>query len=182
MFNKVELYAGAVSVVMMATALYLIQGKLSPNIVESERQTAQAPEAGIIFVDESGKNSDPAALEDAFKEALDNSGNFSRMVIDDIKIGNGKEVKDGDKVSVHYAGTLQEGQEFDNSRQRGEPFEFTVGAGQVIKGWDEGLVGMKEGGERILVIPPEKAYGEQGIGPIPGGATLVFKIELLEVK
>ncbi|MCA9358758.1 FKBP-type peptidyl-prolyl cis-trans isomerase [Candidatus Kaiserbacteria bacterium] len=104
------------------------------------------------------------------------------MVIDDVKVGSGDEVKAGDTVSVHYAGTLKGGKEFDNSKKRGAPFEFTVGEGRVIKGWEEGLIGMKVGGERILVIPPEKAYGEQGIGPIPGNATLVFSIELLEIK
>ena len=83
---------------------------------------------------------------------------------------------------VHYSGRLENGQEFDNSQKRGAPLEFTVGAGQVIAGWEQGLLGMKVGGERVLNIPPELAYGEQGIGPIPGGATLTFTIELLEIK
>lgn len=179
MFNKVELIAGAVSVITMASALFLVQGKLTPDVANVDRQTAQAPQSGIIIVNEDESDS---TLEGALYNAVDNKGNFSRMVIDDIKEGNGTEAKDGDTVLVHYAGTLQEGEEFDNSRKRGEPFEFKLGAGMVIKGWDEGVVGMKVGGERILVIPPEKAYGEQGIGPIPGNATLVFKIELLEVK
>lgn len=179
MFNKVELIAGAISVITMATALYLVQGRLNPEIVDSDRQAAQAPESGIIIVNEANETS---ALEDALRQAINDEGNFSRMVIDDIKEGAGKEASEGDTVLVHYAGTLQDGTEFDNSRKRGDAFEFTLGAGMVIKGWDEGVVGMKEGGERILVIPPEKGYGDQGIGPIPGGATLIFKIELLEVK
>jgi peptidylprolyl isomerase len=91
-------------------------------------------------------------------------------------------VKEGDVVSVHYVGTLQNGTEFDNSKKRGAPFEFKVGGGQVIAGWEEGLVGMQVGGQRVLVIPPEKGYGANGIGPIPGNATLVFSIELLEIK
>jgi FKBP-type peptidyl-prolyl cis-trans isomerase len=85
-------------------------------------------------------------------------------------------------VSVHYIGTLQDGTEFDNSKKRGAPFEFKVGEGRVIAGWEEGLVGMQVGGQRVLVIPPEKAYGSNGVGPIPGNATLVFSIELLEIK
>jgi peptidylprolyl isomerase len=178
MFNKVELIAGAVSVVTMATALYLLQGRLTPES-SYEQQTAQVQEAGIIIVNEDAPEQ---ALTNALLDAVDDQGNFSRMVIDDIKEGSGTEAKEGDTVLVHYAGTLQDGTEFDNSRTRGEAFEFTLGAGMVIKGWDEGVAGMKEGGERILVIPPEKAYGERGIGPIPGGATLVFKVELLEVK
>lgn len=183
MFSKFELVVGGLCVVAMAASLYLLQAetRLALNeqnaIVTGETQTA-----GIVFVDKSDSQTVTGARSDAFREAIDNDGNFSRMVIDDVKEGSGVEVKDGDTVAVHYAGRLQSGQEFDNSRQRGEAFEFTVGAGQVIKGWEEGLVGMKVGGERILVIPPEKAYGEQGIGPIPGGATLVFSIELIEIK
>jgi FKBP-type peptidyl-prolyl cis-trans isomerase len=100
------------------------------------------------------------------------------MVINDITIGTGPIVQTGDTVRVHYAGRLQDGTEFDNSRKRGEPLEFTVGAGRVISGWEEGLIGMQMGGERILVIPPDKAYGDRGVGPIPGGATLIFSIEL----
>lgn len=179
MFNKVELIAGAVSVITMATALFLVQGSLNPNVVPPEEQVAQAPKPGIIVVNE---NADEAELQQALIDAVDSNGNFSRMVIDDIKVGNGKEAKDGNTVLVHYAGTLQDGTEFDNSRERNQPFEFKIGAGTVISGWEEGLLGMKEGGERILVIPPEKGYGEQGMGPIPGDATLVFKIELLEVS
>lgn len=175
MFNKVELIAAAASVATMALALHIMQDRLSPHSSDIN-QVAQVSQPGIIIV------SDDDGLEDALADAIDTQGNFSRMVIDDIKEGTGKEVKSGDTVLVHYAGTLQDGTEFDNSRKRGDAFEFMVGAGMVIKGWDEGLVGMKEGGERILVIPPEKAYGDQGIGPIPGGATLVFKIELLEIK
>ncbi len=184
MFNKVEIYAGAFAVIAMAAALYLVQVRLVETTLsgQTEKQVSQTPKSGIIFVPEPTAENETVALEAALNDAIDNNGNFSRMVIDDIKIGKGSEVKDGDTVSVHYAGTLQEGLEFDNSRKRGVPFEFKVGGGMVIKGWEEGLIGMKVGGERILVIPPEKAYGENGIGPIPGNSTLVFKIELLEVK
>lgn len=85
-------------------------------------------------------------------------------------------------MTVHYIGTLQNGQEFDNSNKRGEPFTFTVGEGRVIKGWEEGIVGMKVGGKRILVIPAAMGYGQKGYGPIPPGANLVFAIDLLEIK
>jgi FKBP-type peptidyl-prolyl cis-trans isomerase len=83
---------------------------------------------------------------------------------------------------VHYIGTLQNGQQFDNSHTRGEAFTFTVGEGMVIKGWDEGLLGMKVGGQRLLVIPPDMAYGANAIGPIPANSTLLFSIELIEIK
>ncbi|MEZ4104323.1 MAG: FKBP-type peptidyl-prolyl cis-trans isomerase [Candidatus Paceibacterota bacterium] len=115
-------------------------------------------------------------------KASDSDGNIKNLVVDDIVIGTGEPVKNGDKVTVHYIGTLVGGEEFDNSRKRGEPFTFKVGSGDVIKGWEQGLVGMKVGGQRILVIPPELGYGNQSIASIPANSTLVFAIELLEVN
>lgn len=100
----------------------------------------------------------------------------------DLKVGNGKAAKSGDKVTVNYRGSLTNGTVFDESYKRGEPFTFTLGAGDVIQGWDEGIVGMKEGGKRKLVIPGDMAYGPQGRPPtIPPNATLVFEVELLKV-
>lgn len=101
----------------------------------------------------------------------------------DVVVGKGKEAKAGDRVSVHYAGTLTDGKEFDSSRKHGKPFDFQLGAGNVIKGWDQGVAGMKVGGKRKLTIPYELAYGERGMPPaIPPRATLLFEVELLEVK
>jgi FKBP-type peptidyl-prolyl cis-trans isomerase len=182
MFNKFELIGGAVSILSMALALYLIQADDFLAQIGKDTQTAQVLTAdeGIVIVPQSEDMNQ--ARVNAFMEAADNRGNIKRMVIDDIKIGTGEAVKEGDVVAVHYVGQLQNGQEFDASKKRGEAFEFTVGAGRVIAGWEEGVVGMQVGGERVLVIPPEKAYGEAGIGPIPGNATLVFSIELLEIK
>jgi hypothetical protein len=105
------------------------------------------------------------------------------MQITDEVVGKGAEAKGGDTVSVHYVGTLANGREFDSSRKHGKPFEFQLGAGRVIKGWDQGVVGMKVGGKRKLVIPPSLAYGARGMPPvIPPSATLTFEVELLEVK
>jgi peptidylprolyl isomerase len=100
----------------------------------------------------------------------------------DLKVGAGVTAKTGDKVSVHYVGTLENGTEFDSSRKRNQPFVFTLGQGQVIKGWDQGVVGMKVGGKRKLVIPPSLAYGERGRPSIPPNSTLVFEVELLAVN
>jgi len=101
----------------------------------------------------------------------------------DLVIGNGNEAKAGNNVKVHYTGWLQDGTKFDSSVDRGQPFEFKLGAGKVIRGWDEGVEGMKVGGKRKLMIPPELAYGERGAGgKIPPNAILTFEVELLEVK
>ena len=105
------------------------------------------------------------------------------LQIEDIKIGEGNEVKKFDIVTVNNTGTLEDGTKFDSSLNPGRtPFRFTVGAGQVIKGWDEGLMGMKVGGKRKLTIPPELGYGSRDNGPIPANSTLIFDIDLLGIE
>jgi FKBP-type peptidyl-prolyl cis-trans isomerase len=105
------------------------------------------------------------------------------LKIEDIKVGSGVEVKDGDHVVMHYTGWLVDGTKFDSSVDRGTPFETPIGVGYVIKGWDLGVVGMKVGGKRKLTIPSELGYGKYGAGSdIPGDATLIFEVELLKIK
>jgi FKBP-type peptidyl-prolyl cis-trans isomerase len=112
------------------------------------------------------------------KERVTESG----LRITDLVIGDGPEARSGQTVIVNYRGTLQSGKEFDSSYGRG-PFSFPLGAGRVIRGWDEGVAGMQVGGKRKLVIPPDLAYGERGAGGvIPPNATLIFEVELLEIR
>jgi FKBP-type peptidyl-prolyl cis-trans isomerase len=104
------------------------------------------------------------------------------LQIEELRTGTGNEAQAGTRVTVHYVGTLTNGQKFDSSRDRGKGFTFRLGAGEVIKGWDQGVAGMRVGSMRKLTIPPELAYGARGFPPvIPPNSTLVFEVELLEV-
>ena len=106
----------------------------------------------------------------------------SGLKYEDLKEGTGAEAKAGQSVSVHYTGWLTDGQKFDSSKDRNDPFAFVLGGGMVIKGWDEGVQGMKVGGVRKLTIPPQLGYGVRGAGGvIPPNATLVFEVELLDI-
>jgi FKBP-type peptidyl-prolyl cis-trans isomerase len=140
-----------------------------------------------------GSSSDSAASADAAPAATPPATGTESMPLQKIELapGNGAEIKSGQTALVHYTGWLYDtaapenkGKKFDSSVDRNEPFEFPVGAGMVIKGWDEGVVGMKVGSKRRLVIPPEMGYGARGAGGglIPGGATLVFDVELVEIR
>lgn len=104
------------------------------------------------------------------------------MKIEDLNVGTGTEAVDGKMVVVDYVGTLTDGTQFDSSKEFGKPFAFTLGKGEVIEGWDQGVAGMKVGGKRKLTIPPELGYGSQAVGTIPANSTLIFEVELLEVK
>jgi len=105
------------------------------------------------------------------------------LQVQDLKVGDGAEAKEGNQVTVNYTGKLEDGTKFDSSFDRNQPFSFRLGAGQAIEGWEKGILGMKKGGERKLIIPPQMAYGQAGIpNVIPPNATLIFEVELLEVK
>ena len=107
----------------------------------------------------------------------------SGLIIEELKFGTGAESAAGQHVSVHYTGWLTDGTKFDSSKDRGDPFEFPLGAGHVIRGWDEGVQGMKVGGSRKLTIPADLGYGARGAGGvIPPNATLVFEVELLGIE
>ncbi len=100
----------------------------------------------------------------------------------DEVVGTGPQVKSGDTVTVNYVGTLENGTQFDSSYSRNQPFTTQIGVGQVIKGWDEGIVGMRVGGKRKLIVPPSLGYANQQVGSIPPNSTLIFEVELLSIK
>ena len=122
----------------------------------------------------------PASPELAAGEATTTA---SGLIVQEIAVGDGALAEAGRRVSVHYSGWLSDGTPFDSSLERGQPFEFRLGAGQVIAGWDEGVAGMRVGGKRKLTIPPQLGYGPRGAGGvIPPNAVLVFEVELLAVN
>jgi len=104
------------------------------------------------------------------------------LQVNDLKVGTGATAEAGDTITVDYVGALTDGTVFDASKNHGQPFTFTLGVGQVIPGWDQGLVGMKEGGQRVLVIPASMAYGAQAVGAIPANSTLIFEVTLDKVQ
>ena len=173
--SKFEIIGMVLSVAVMAGALYAGQlrdasFRMQP---ETEAQTAQV-------VDATADNR-AAARADALVAASP-AGHMRDLVIDDILVGSGPTAAAGDRVTVHYIGTLQNGEQFANTYQAGEPFQFTLEQSQMIEGFTRGVEGMQVGGQRIVVVPPALGYGQEGEGVIPGGATLVFAIELLEIE
>jgi len=130
----------------------------------------------LVLITTSCSNSGPAKVKGLGEKTA------SGVEFWDLKKGSGEAAVVGKRVKVHYTGWLTNGTKFDSSRDRYEPFTFVLGQGQVIKGWDEGVAGMKVGGQRQLRIPPELGYGARQAGPIPPNSTLIFDIELLDVK
>lgn len=117
-----------------------------------------------------------------FNNKTNNLSMTSQLGIQDVAIGGGAVAESGKRVVVHYTGRFSDGRIFDSSSNRNEPFQFILGNGDVIRGWDEGIQGMRVGGKRILTVPPDYGYGMQDYGPIPGGSTLIFEVELLRVE
>jgi peptidylprolyl isomerase len=183
-FNKYEAIGIFLSIAVMALALSVVRFK--SDLFALGTSDDNAPELGAVVAvsqdAEGNQMKEDDELESALRDGFSASGELVELVIDDVRIGTGPEVKKDDVVSVHYIGTTQDGVRFDSSYDRGETFSFKVGAGVVIRGWDEGLLGMKVGGQRILVIPGSMAYGNMQVGVIPPNSPLVFAVELLEIK
>ncbi len=132
-----------------------------------------------------GLNNSPTNTPDTLttqQPTQSQASNNSKLQVSDEKIGTGATVKKGDTVEINYVGTLVNGTKFDASADHGDAFTTQIGVGQVIKGWDEGIIGMKVGGKRKLTIPPSLGYGNQAVGSIPPNATLVFQVELVGIK
>lgn len=141
--------------------------------------------AGIVFLTRSPKTSpNDETMEEVSLEAnqLEAFADIEELMMMNLLEGEGAEIQDGQTAVVHYIGTLVDGTVFDSSLTRGEAFEFMLGAGQVISGWDIGVRGMKVGEQRRLIVPPTYGYGNRVVGPIPANSVLVFDVELLEIK
>ncbi len=178
-FNKTEAIGIFLSIAVMALALSVI--RFQTDVFMAKNTVDSATQGAVVAV--SQEEDKEAGLEKALKDAHSADGELVEMVTDDVRMGTGDvAVEEGDTVTVHYIGTTQDGVKFDSSYERGTPFIFTVGGGKVIEGWEKGLIGMKVGGQRILVIPGSMAYGNMQVGAIPPNATLVFAVELLEIK
>lgn len=160
----------AVTLALVVVAIFFVFPGLSPF------PTASSPAAGTQAND--------LQMQNDSTTTMDTSGNSNQLQAVDEVVGTGATAETGDTVTVQYVGSLTDGTVFDASKNHGDQgFTFQLGAGQVIKGWDLGVAGMKEGGKRKLVIPAALAYGDQAVGNvIPAGATLVFEVELVKVQ
>jgi peptidylprolyl isomerase len=192
MFKLVFRYASLISLCYLITACGQNSDTPKASIDDAKNapsgaatvSTITTPTSAVSTAPDSTLSSDLAAKPPTKKNGSKVITTPSGLKYEEIKVGNGAKPKTGQIIQVHYTGTLENGTKFDSSRDRGQPFEFPIGAGQVIKGWDEGLSTMKVGGRRKLIIPSKLGYGPAGTpgGPIPPNATLIFDVELLGVQ
>ncbi len=168
----IALILGGIAIVLGAIIYFQKAGE--PTTANNIAATGQ-PDLGL-------NNVAQTPLPGGQQQAQQQMQQTDKLLIQDDTVGSGAEATSGATVTVNYTGMLTDGKVFDSSIPRNQPFSFQLGAGQVIQGWEQGVAGMKVGGKRRLVIPPNLGYGPQGTGPIPGNATLIFDIELLKVE
>ena len=167
---------------ILAVVIILIGGYYYADEFNSKMSQIQQ-EIKLEASKEENKQEDQENINFNMNNNQKQENSIIKPMIEILKTGEGAEIKNNDKATVHYAGTLENGQKFDSSLDRGQPFEFTLGAGQVIKGWDLGVLGMKVGEKRKFTIPSFLGYGERGAGGvIPANATLIFEVELLKIN
>lgn len=169
----------AVGVALVGAGMLFFGGNIWQFITGGNIPNPAGEVARPITSNLTNNSDDPVKQQ---KEQMTNISTTDGLEIYDEKVGAGAEAVAGKTVSTHYVGTLADGTKFDSSLDRGNAFEFKLGAGQVIKGWDLGIAGMRVGGVRKLVISPELGYGQQAIGPIPANSTLTFEVQLVGVK
>ena len=163
-----------------AMGLCLVVSFLASGCYDSAQKTGTASSRSTTTTSGAITSGDPTASSGAGGKVHKLAGGLQ---YEDVVVGSGKMAEPGMHVSVHYAGTLTDGTPFDSSLNRGTPYKFQLGAGEVIQGWDEGIKGMRIGGKRKLTIPPDMAYGSRGMGGvIPPNATLLFDVELVDVQ
>ncbi len=176
-FEKDELLGIVISIVVATGFFAALRFDFIPDFSSFAKTEDAAPaEEEIIYL------KDGESIMSLVASAMSSKGRVEKLIVEDTLVGQGDEAMVGSRVTVHYIGMLQNGTEFDNSFKKGTPYTFMVGNEEVIKGWDLGVVGMREGGERILVIPPHLAYGDRSSGPIAANSTLLFAVELISVE
>lgn len=175
--NRNAWIAVAVSIVVVG---FLLFGDSAVSMFNSAQDIGASSQTPVTTMD-TNTNSQPQAT-DSQPQAPVQTAPVTTLQIKDTVIGTGAEAKTGNLITVHYVGTLTNGQKFDSSVDRGQPFQFRLGEGRVIQGWEQGFAGMKVGGKRTLIIPPSMGYGANQAGPIPPNSTLVFQVELLKVE
>lgn len=180
--NPTSLGIAVVIIALLALGGYLLLGKGK----KTASQSLNLPT--LIPTPMKSPSENPEGMMDNNEATESASMDFSKykgttdLIVEDTKVGTGQEIKDGDTAVVHYTGYLTNGTKFDSSVDRGAPFAFKLGAGEVITGWDKGVLGMKVNGVRRLIIPPNMGYGPRDVGEIPANSILIFDVELLKIE
>ena len=177
LLTRYEAIGIGASIAVMALVLVSVRAWQTDSVPVTDPNA----EAVIVAVDSTATDQD-AALANAIVEASNSLGRVEKLIVQDVAVGTGRTVREGDTVTLHYVGMVKDGAQFNNTYTTGIPYTFTVGTREVIEGWDRGVVGMQEGGRRILVIPASMAYQNREVGPVPPNATLIFALELLSIE